>query len=458
MSQDLITNKFRNFNLTNLNRNIASESTNDIFYLFIGQSNNNPTDNVLNPIESIYSDEVIHRSMVAMKKLGNGDFSEVVERRKWETNIIYDEYSDKSDLSNLDFYVISPTGSVGESGGKVYVCLDNNSGGISSVIPTHDDSSASTTETLSDGYIWRWIYTISLSNKFDEYDGDYMPVINGTNPVDSKVIRAKIISGGSGYGATGVYNCPIVGDATVDGQAVVTILNNSVTDISISNEGQGFTFANIDLSPAYPQANTPPSIPAVIDVILTPPGGFGYDNISLLKSELLMISTDFTEGEGGKFPMISSDDVPFSYGQIGIIKNPIDPEGGVGLLNTAVVKCQTELTVTSLSSEWDPKSGDVIIGLTTGAYGVVSYWESTTNILGITQPSEIGKGLDEDKKLTPFDNSSEKIKIGDESADITGITPPEYVVYSGDILYVMNTPNVPRAVQQKERIKLVLDF
>jgi hypothetical protein len=120
------------------------------------------------------------------------------------------------------------------------------------------------------------------------------------------------------------------------------------------------------------------------------------------------------------------------------------------------VKCLTELTLDSLSSAWDPKAGDEILGLTSGGTGVVVYWDGTS-VLGVHQTNEVSKGLDSDLKLTPF-GAAETIKILEESGIITSVSGPEYEVYSGDILYVMNTSNIDRAAQQKEIIKLVIDF
>jgi hypothetical protein len=468
MSQDLITNKFRYLNLTNLNRDIETTSINDRFYLFIGEPNIPDDSDLATPVELIYSDQDIHRNMVSMKYIDSSqlaNFSPVVERRLWATGTVYQEYSNNLNLSNVNFYTISPSG-VGISGGKVYICLDNNSNNESNIVPTHDDTSDSTTATLSDGYVWEWIYTIPADNKFDEYNGNYMPVINGITSSNSKIVKAVINSGGSGYGNNGLYICPIVGDGSTDGQAHVTVQSGIITDISVieNQEGSGFTFANIDLRNAYVSTTQVPTTSADIDIVLSPSGGFGFDNTSLLSTNLLMVYSELVEGEGGNFPIITSDDdndpstpggVPFSYGQIGIIKNPLAP-GSTAPLNVGSVKCLTELTLDSLSSAWDPKAGDEILGLTSGGTGVVVYWDGTS-VLGVHQTNEVSKGLDSDLKLTPF-GAAETIKILEESGIITSVSGPEYEVYSGDILYVMNTSNIDRAAQQKEIIKLVIDF
>ncbi len=457
MSQDLITKKFKRLNSTNLNRNIASESSNDHYYLFIGKSNSNETANIDDPIESEYSDEYIHREMIAMKKLSNNSFSPIVERRKWVTDNIYDEYSDKVDLSNLNFYVINSTNGPGVSGGNVYICLNNNNGGRSTIAPTHDDNSpGGTTASLADGYVWEWLYGIPNNNIFDEANGDYMPVINGLTSSEPGIVKCIIKDGGYGYGPAGEYACPIVGDHIQEGSAIVTLKNSSIVDVRVSNAGRGFTFANIDLRPAYSQENEAPIKEAIIEPIIAPKGGFGYDNVNILRSELLMIVSELHEDENSKFPINSSEGIPFTYGQIGIIRNPINELSG-DILNVEAAKCLTELTLGSISENWSPKSGDLVIGSDSGANGIVSYWDQPNSVLGIVQQSEVGRGLDLNKRMSGF-SANEPINIDIDSATITSISAPEYKIYSGDILYVANIANTARAAQQKERIKVILDF
>jgi hypothetical protein len=41
---------------------------------------------------------------------------------------------------------------------------------------------------------------------------------------------------------------------------------------------------------------------------------------------------------------------------------------------------------------------------------------------------------------------------------INGIAQPEIKKYSGDIIYVDNRPEVTRAINQREDIKIVLEF
>jgi hypothetical protein len=57
---------------------------------------------------------------------------------------------------------------------KVYKCLSNNSGGISSIKPTSTDTITPT--TLSDNYVWKYLFTVSISDSQRFYTANWIPV------------------------------------------------------------------------------------------------------------------------------------------------------------------------------------------------------------------------------------------------------------------------------------------
>lgn len=120
-----------------------------------GNSDDFPPEN----IDSIKSDTDFWSTAYAFKKIQKQDVSIVVKRYDWAPNSVYDAYRDNVDLYNefnfSKFYVL-----VDES--RVYKCIDNNYGGLSTIAPTHTDSQI---RTLSDGYRWKFLYTIPESQK-----------------------------------------------------------------------------------------------------------------------------------------------------------------------------------------------------------------------------------------------------------------------------------------------------
>ena len=107
------------------------------------------------------------RNFIGAKKVDTGSVSHVTNRYDWESGTVYDMYRDKTDnLSSKKFYVLTDEF-------NVYKCLYNNKGSASTVKPTGFVTSAFTT---SDGYTWKYMYTISLGNAEKFLTSVHMPV------------------------------------------------------------------------------------------------------------------------------------------------------------------------------------------------------------------------------------------------------------------------------------------
>ena len=132
-----------------------------ILYVAIGRQlawPNEPT-----PVEPTDTDDYlrhqVHREMIGAKKVNEGDYSHVTERYDWTSGTVYAMYRH----TDKDFY--ERKGWVLTNQNNVYKCLYNNKGAASTVKPTGFSTLPFTT---SDGYTWKYMYTVSLgdSNKF----------------------------------------------------------------------------------------------------------------------------------------------------------------------------------------------------------------------------------------------------------------------------------------------------
>lgn len=125
--------------------------------------------------DTIREDINFWRKLIALKRIYPENVSLVVRRYDWEKGTVYDAYRDDVDLFDdinpAKFYVL-----VDEE--RVYKCIDNNHGAVSSVAPTHTDYEI---RELSDGYRWKFLYQIPESKRkfLIQAVGDkpgYMPV------------------------------------------------------------------------------------------------------------------------------------------------------------------------------------------------------------------------------------------------------------------------------------------
>jgi hypothetical protein len=109
------------------------------------------------------------RQAWAGKKITSGDVSHVVPRHNWATGTVYAMYRDRdTNLYGRSFYIITDQN-------NVYKCLKNNKGAVSTIRPTGFSTSAFTT---SDGYHWKYMYTVSLGRADKFMTAAYIPVQN----------------------------------------------------------------------------------------------------------------------------------------------------------------------------------------------------------------------------------------------------------------------------------------
>lgn len=119
----------------------------------------------------------IRNSIISVKRIFISDISYVVRRIDWVAGTIYDEFDSDYTITNLsstgasslktsDFYVLTDEF-------NVYKCLFNKNGSASTVKPSGTELIPLTT---SDGYVWKFMYTIPVSLKNRFLTELYMPV------------------------------------------------------------------------------------------------------------------------------------------------------------------------------------------------------------------------------------------------------------------------------------------
>lgn len=205
-----------------------------------------------------YELEVRKNSALA-KLIDINDVAIVVNRRQWTQGFIYDMYDEYSStnpsftgatsIDQASFYVIN-------SRYQVFKCLFNNGNRISSIEPVMSEVNVSAPIATSDGYIWKYMYTIPLSLRNKFLSDEYMPVttaltnsfysngaISGftiTNPGKNipqfrRIKALNITSGGTNYGSiTFNFQNPsfVIGSAVKP--TVTVTLNGSGTATAIS--------------------------------------------------------------------------------------------------------------------------------------------------------------------------------------------------------------------------------
>jgi hypothetical protein len=156
---------------TSTDEDSRSVKRSTILYAVLGHNKqwpNEPTPDAPSDNEQYHS-YGIHREFIGGRKINPNQISHVTERHDWVSGTVYSQYRDTDvDLYEHAFYVLTDEY-------NVYKCLYNNKNSASTVKPTGFSTVHFTT---SDGYTWKYMYTITLAEANRFLTASYMPVKN----------------------------------------------------------------------------------------------------------------------------------------------------------------------------------------------------------------------------------------------------------------------------------------
>lgn len=210
MAKKLVPSQFRTHLIDQLLESI-DETANSTYYAFVGDHiTTGATEQEVDQPRQSYKDTHIdvYRDMIFGKKFTSKDFRLMIPKHEWETGTVYAAYDDQDpELFNKAFYVM-----VDEAAFiHVYKCLSNNNGQPSTVPPLfadvqYDEALFDTGDAFyetSDGYQWKYMYSID-SVTFNEFaTDDYIPFVANTvtqdDALDGSIDVIKVDDPGKDY-------------------------------------------------------------------------------------------------------------------------------------------------------------------------------------------------------------------------------------------------------------------
>jgi hypothetical protein len=335
---------------------------------------------------------------------------------------------------------------------QVFKCMFNNNGATSTVMPQitlGGELPENPYIETSDGYYWKYMYTIpsGLKNKF--FTDKYMPVITDSvvysSATGGRLDVIKIISGGTGYYAGGSVNSFSIANVSGDGTSAnitVNVLNGVINKVNILNGGSGYSNAVISLNNASATAT------ANLYAVISPQYGHGYDVGRELGASDLMISTDFSGDVSGMLPVLADgNDV---YRQISVVKD-------VRYANMAYATASTYAmysaiyTTTPAASFTTNQAVYVGTSYDTATFTAnIVHVDATNNILYVNQING-----DETQIISQTLRQKDAPSV---FAKALSVTVPSINTMSGEILYIENRDKIIRNPYQTETVKLVLEF
>jgi hypothetical protein len=459
----IVTNKFRINNALQFFESFG-EATPTVYYLFVGRpqafgsGTGGGTDTAPpTPVDNTVSETMFYRDMIAAKKITSSDVSYVVPRHDWVTGTVYDYYrGDYGATVNASTVTLVGGGTdpfattakmfVRSSANNVYKCMWNNGGVASTIEPTGTSTSELTT---ADGYVWKYMYTLTATELTDFLTTDFMAVhTDGTvssAATDGAVRHYHVATGGAGY-SDGTYATQSLHGDGSSATFTVTVSGGSVTSVVSVAEGSGYTFADPKID-SIAGIGTP-SASAIVTPIIGPKGGHGYDAIEELGGFYVMTNTTLS-GTAGSGDFVVDQD----FRRIGVVRDPFDYG------TTTICSADTRSALKSVTFSGTPGSfvnDEVITGGTSGAKGLVVDYDASTKVLKYIQTEWTGVDANGDK--TDFSVSETITSASAATGTVSAVNNPEIDYYSGDIIYIENRAPIVRAADQTENIKLIIEF
>lgn len=342
---------------------------------------------------------------------------------------------------------------------QVFKCLLNNNGAASTVMPEIDVGGSLPENPFiltSDGYKWKYLYTIPSGLKEKFFTSDWMPVtknnlvVNST--VDGRIDIIKIISGGSGYlssGNSSSANIISVSGTGTGANLTANVYNGVITGVTIINGGSGYKEAKITVSDLTQSFG---SNSANIIAIIGPENGHGYDPEKELGATHLMISCELDGNELGKFPTENYKNNPslsenFDFRQVSLLRGVLDSEG----LPADNIRYNATYLVT--------------VSAPVSKFNLDSYVYQGTSFETATYSAVVVFWDDVSRQLW-LNNISGNLVIGSElkvvNSELTvipqDVVNPEIQLNSGELLYIKNNESVIRDDDQTEQIKILVSF
>jgi hypothetical protein len=459
----IVTSSFRVVNAENFKQDVADANTS--VYVGIGKSDvwsnaiSDTTDTTPTaPVDALDTLGEAYQNMIGMKLIGTADISHVVPRYTWASDTSYYAWdSDDGSIFDKKFYIVT-------SEFKVYKCIKAG-GSVSTIQPTQTltDPTAE-----SDGYIWKYMYTISVADAEKFLTTSYMPVktinveqfnnndaaaeaalseadyaqyLNQKASRDSVtaagIERIEVTVGGT-YSTTPTVT--ISGDGT--GATATAVMsgsgsNQTVASITINNKGTNYTVADITFSSGDAGARA----------VISPERGHGTNPINELGAFFIGLNSQLTGTENGDLT-VGND-----FRQVTLIRNPkIYGPGAVATADT--LKALRYLDFTSGVTVSDYQVDEIITGGTSGAQAYVVEIDAGTGYIYYHQNAKTG--------YTSFQNGE---NIVGQTSNITGqlegsnaLGTPEVHPGTGDIMFLENRNPINRTTTQIEDIKVIIEF
>ena len=457
----IITDKLKNLVVDLIKANDSDASNK--YYAAIGRSEAwNDSDVSPTPLRTKSEENDFRNSMQSMKLIS--DVSLVIPRYNWSTGTFYSAYDDTQVGNTNAYYVIN-------ANQQIYMVLRASVSATGTAVASTVEPTGNTTGTpfkTSDGYVWKFMYSISATDANKFQSANFIPVksIPFTNinssvaeveqkavqdaAVHGQIIGYGIESAGAGYGSAPTLTVQGNGSsaaatATISGGQVVKVevADSSDASLKIANFGSGYDYANVEVSGGSPTK------PVKVRPILASSGGLGHDATIDFKASAIMFNAKPSGTETLDF-VIGQD-----FRQVGLIKNPQTDSAGHGgngvstAFTSSTGRALKALNFSAVNTAFGEDK--TILGVTSGAKAFID--KDSGNSVFYHQNDDTGfKSFQAGETVNETDGTGEGVLDSAGAFETTFEVNP----HTGELLYIDNRSAVTRSADQTEDIKIVI--
>jgi hypothetical protein len=412
------------------------------YFIGIGKSDIFQDDDIaVSAVDASHEEREFRNNLQSIKRVESS--SMVIPRVNWSSGSLYSVWSDKE--TTHPYYVMNEQK-------EVYICLSQ--GGtaetpnLSTVEPNYGNVGPDaylTPFTTTDGYEWKYMFSLSPERVVDFLSSNYIPVlVSDKDPAQAgpfedllievqntaiprQLVSVEVVDGGSGY-TDGTLQVTVDGNGT-SAACTATVLGGKVVKVAMDDRGQDYTHASVTVDGI--------GSGCVLRAILSDHNGLGKDQTNDFKTSSIMFTIKPNGIEDNTFI------VENTFRQMGLLKD-IDNTDGTPFLGTKL-KVLPYVRLTSASGF---TAGNQITGTNSEALAHID--ESVNNNVYFHQNESTGFG--------DFEVGETVTEIGGDATGVVSLVYADNGVdrFSGEVLYIENRHRIRRDAEQQEDIKIVI--
>ena len=263
----IVTDAFKHKIAEDLFTELSSTSDSNEFHIGIGKTDQyDSSDTIATPLRNTFDDRTARSNLESIKKVTAQSF--VVARENWTSGRTYDTWNDQQvGFGTNPYYAVTEDN-------EVYICLQQSKSSTgaanpSTIKPSYTIAAANANHSFktSDGYRWKFLYSISAGDATNFLTSAFMPtqkiivdsastnaftilqknVQNTATP--GQVVGIEVVNGGDGYSSAPTVTIVGNADSAQIATATATISGGSIVKVEMtgtfdSGMGRGYDFAS----------------------------------------------------------------------------------------------------------------------------------------------------------------------------------------------------------------------